>query len=172
MTPRIPKLKLICVRCNAAFETHKKTKLYCCVNCSKLAKEKLQRSTTDYKQALLEQKPRHTCDNCRKSFKGNHGTKFCSGNCARLMRDKTIRAKLGALKMASGCVDCGYANHPVALDFDHIIGTKLFDPSRSPTLSAALDEIKKCEVVCANCHRIRTYERHMALKATNDNIPE
>lgn len=68
------------------------------------------------------------------------------------------------LKMAKGCVDCGYRAHWAALDFDHLPGTtKVMDVAEMVRLSRPLDlilaEIEKCEVVCANCHRIRTVTR-------------
>src|ERR1035438_1249037 len=31
------------------------------------------------------------------------------------------RSALQKIKMASGCVDCGYNLHPAALDFDHLV---------------------------------------------------
>lgn len=66
--------------------------------------------------------------------------------------------------MVRGCKDCGYAEHPHALDFDHLPGTeKLLTIGSGDSTTAPWDkvlaEIEKCEVVCANCHRIRTYER-------------
>jgi len=69
------------------------------------------------------------------------------------------------IKMTSGCVDCGYRKHPDALDFDHLPGfVKSFSiGSRMFTKRATLEaEIAKCEVVCANCHRIRTAKRRKA----------
>jgi hypothetical protein len=50
------------------------------------------------------------------------------------------------------------------MDFDHAPGTKTFNigrdrGSRSAHVVAA--EIAKCEVVCANCHRIRTHYRRI-----------
>lgn len=62
--------------------------------------------------------------------------------------------------MSIGCVDCGYNKHPDALDFDHTDGkTRNIGTLRS--MKRVLEEIErhKCEVVCANCHRIRTAER-------------
>lgn len=62
------------------------------------------------------------------------------------------------------CTDCGESD-PVVLDFDHLPGTrKSFDVGRALSGStrswnAILDEIQKCEVVCANCHRRRTAAR-------------
>lgn len=75
---------------------------------------------------------------------------------------KVKREYVGALKLERGCTDCGYAAHPAALDFDHLPGTiKVRDIKQGQQLGwqALLNEIDKCEVVCANCHRIRTYER-------------
>lgn len=57
-------------------------------------------------------------------------------------------------------MDCGEAD-PVVLDFDHL-EDKLDDVStivNNGTWEAVLAEIKKCEVVCANCHRRRTISR-------------
>jgi hypothetical protein len=74
-----------------------------------------------------------------------------------------LREFLDKTKLKSGCVVCGYNTHPAALDFDHLPGTnkiatiaKLFSGLKEQLL---LEEIKKCEVVCANCHRVRTATR-------------
>jgi hypothetical protein len=67
------------------------------------------------------------------------------------------------IKLASGCVDCGYREHAVALDFDHSLGKKT--AGVSALVKSACDwsiveaEMAKCEVVCANCHRVRTKTR-------------
>jgi hypothetical protein len=56
------------------------------------------------------------------------------------------------------CVDCGEKN-PILLDFDHIRDK---DRSISKLVSSKVktetikNEIKKCEVRCANCHRLKT----------------
>lgn len=60
------------------------------------------------------------------------------------------------------CMDCGTDDFKV-LEFDHR------DPKKKEISIARarldwswqkiLKEIAKCDVVCANCHRIRTYER-------------
>jgi hypothetical protein len=53
-------------------------------------------------------------------------------------------------------------DHPECLDLDHRPGEiKLFDISKSTTRSLALviAEAEKCDVVCSNCHRIRTMAR-------------
>lgn len=61
-------------------------------------------------------------------------------------------------KIRQGCFDCGYREHPEALDFDHIRGTKEFDISKcmGRSLKALKEELAKCVVRCSNCHRIKT----------------
>jgi len=63
-------------------------------------------------------------------------------------------------KMTHPCVDCGNAD-PIVLDFDHVNGNKRKSVSsmRAYSLKTILKEIQKCEVVCSNCHRKRTYAR-------------
>lgn len=56
------------------------------------------------------------------------------------------------------CVDCGN-NNPIVLEFDHINpATKLYNVSdmKGSTIEKINLEISKCEVVCSNCHKIRT----------------
>ena len=62
----------------------------------------------------------------------------------------------------SSCIDCG-ENDPVVLEFDHVRGTKRKDVSRMVSDGLSLltiqEEIAKCDIRCANCHRRVTYER-------------
>ena len=70
--------------------------------------------------------------------------------------------EINAYKLERGCMDCGYAVAAVALDFDHRPGEeKLANVANLVTASAErlYAEIAKCDVVCANCHRIRTEGR-------------
>ena len=59
------------------------------------------------------------------------------------------------------CVDCGVQYPLCATDFDHVRGKKLFGLSEasSYSLQKVKDEIAKCDIVCANCHRVRTHKR-------------
>lgn len=71
------------------------------------------------------------------------------------------------------CADCGGRFHHAAMDCDHVRGIKLHDVwrlSMSGSLRSIDAELKKCEVVCANCHRIRSYNRRENNGRTNDQL--
>lgn len=59
------------------------------------------------------------------------------------------------------CVDCHKIYHWCVMDFDHLINNKQYNISqlKSYSTSSIIKEVIKCELVCANCHRQRTYDR-------------
>lgn len=67
------------------------------------------------------------------------------------------------------CLDCGIQYPFYVMDFDHTRGEKKFDIGRAivnPVSKKRLEEeLAKCDLLCANCHRTRTYKRA-------NNIPE
>jgi hypothetical protein len=73
------------------------------------------------------------------------------------------RMMLRIIKQEMGCIDCGYDADPVALQFDHVKGIKLFNIAESSSMTGGIKrlqtELAKCVVRCANCHAIRTQER-------------
>ena len=78
-----------------------------------------------------------------------------------------------SIKVKRGCADCGYNAHYAALQFDHLPGCdKKFGLHEGYRHSyEAIDaEIAKCEVVCANCHSIRTVTRRVELSADLSSI--
>ena len=81
---------------------------------------------------------------------------------------KNRRALINKIKTDKGCVNCGYNAHAAALDFNHITGVKKFNVSQDPKVAKAklLAEIEKCDVLCANCHRVHTYDWHTKRKCT------
>jgi hypothetical protein len=80
--------------------------------------------------------------------------KYTRPNTERKMKE------IHEYQMEKGCADCGFNKHPAALEFDHVnpsekvfnIGEQIGTKSRE----SLWEEIAKCEVVCANCHAIRT----------------
>ena len=87
-----------------------------------------------------------------------------------LSRTRDIRAqntdRLRKIKEDSGCVDCKEKYPHFVLQFDHLpeyekVGV-VANIARRYSWEKALEEIKKCEVVCANCHNVRTGNRQQA----------
>jgi len=78
-------------------------------------------------------------------------------------RRSDIRQKIAEIKEAVGCVDCGIKYPYYVLDFDHLTNdNKVDNIAKMVTylpVEEILREIDKCEVVCANCHRERTFKR-------------
>ena len=69
---------------------------------------------------------------------------------------------LKEVKEKNPCMDCKISYPYYMMDFDHVRGTKQANVAELiNTLSQKrLDaEIAKCEIVCSNCHRARTYIR-------------
>ena len=59
------------------------------------------------------------------------------------------------------CMDCNKTYPYFVMDFDHVRGEKKYCLSVSNRLSREKidEELAKCDLVCANCHRIRTFSR-------------
>lgn len=82
-----------------------------------------------------------------------------------IKRRKENREKIREYLLSHPCVDCGETN-PVVLEFDHVRGVKRNEVSRFDACSWRIieAEIYKCDVRCANCHRLATYNRRLAIK--------
>lgn len=76
-------------------------------------------------------------------------------------REKNLKLLIEAKNKP--CADCGEKYPPYVMDFDHLPGApKVANVAAMPgawSEKTILAEIAKCEVVCANCHRERTYQR-------------
>lgn len=58
------------------------------------------------------------------------------------------------------CLDCGVLYPPYVMDFDHKKDKKFNIASKKDCgLNRLMEEINKCDIVCANCHRIRTHKK-------------
>lgn len=77
------------------------------------------------------------------------------------------RNKVAEIKLMRGCIDCGYNSNSFALEFDHKENNGVPYTGKSKTVASymynswerILEEIEKCDVVCCNCHAIRTFNR-------------
>ena len=150
-----------CVICGKEFESLKSTKKYCSKECEnanrrlKYAKAKAE-GLNPHNMGLKEKE----CLICNKKFtpkSKSANQRTCCYNC---MPDG-IQLKRGdflaKIKHAHGgkCERCGYNTCVKALEFHHI------DPSKKDftissdnfKLKEAIEESKKCILICANCHR-------------------
>jgi len=106
----------------------------------------------------------------RKAYHKEQGRKHYLANKEKVMaRSKITRtvgkARWDTFKRTLKCTKCEQ-NHPAALDFHHV------DPSEKENIvsnlvssgrfAAAMEELQKCIVLCANCHRIHHYEENSA----------
>lgn len=104
------------------------------------------------------------CKDCRREidaayYKENKARR--KGNHKRIKED--LRIWHQELK-DKPCVDCNNRYHHAAMHYDHIPGhTKRDDISSMVAYGLGkvtiLAEIAKCELVCANCHAVRTFKR-------------
>ena len=102
----------------------------------------------------------------RKEKQAGYSKKYYSRNKDKHRAlSKTNRAIAKArwviFKSTLSCIKCGFS-HSAALDFHHInpsekenLVSKLVSDGR---YTAARKEVKKCVVLCANCHRVHHYE--------------
>jgi hypothetical protein len=79
------------------------------------------------------------------------------------LRVQTAREFVQTYKANKPCLDCLQVFPPYCLDFDHVRGKKDRDIStlvhQGRNILRIQHEIEKCDLVCANCHRIRTFSR-------------
>lgn len=155
-----------CKTCGDTFFQKRKGHKFCCTKCSlkdfhKRHPEhrKLYSRKWRYKTPLL-------CHYCNEPIplkirKG--GLQFCSNKC-RIARKKESqekarlqkKKKLECYKLKHGCKRCGYSLCTAALDFHRLDSrakkTALNQASWSPNSKKVKEELKKCILLCKNCH--------------------
>jgi len=109
------------------------------------------------------------CRYCQKDFEiiskgsGGHNRIFCY-ECLPSSSDRMERNRMrnalylklsNKIKIDRGCDRCGYNKCAAALEWHHPNQDKDADPSTllKISLDKYLEEIEKCELLCANCHR-------------------
>jgi hypothetical protein len=103
---------------------------------------------------------------CRACQKEYDAAWYQANKARRQQKVKADRAAhvawLDSLKEGKPCTDCGGHFPPYVLEWDHLPGfikelvianTRRAAHSRKRILA----ELEKCELVCANCHRERTF---------------
>lgn len=99
------------------------------------------------------------CKLCRKEYDVNRYVKIGSVQWTKLRkkRRKELSVWFAEYKQTLKCKRCP-ETHPACLDFHHKDGSTKENTVSNLVISGAsketiLNEIKKCDVLCANCHR-------------------
>lgn len=149
-----------------------------CTKCylTKLAKEFYLRKRGPRSGSYYEK-----CKECMKS----RGVNYYYQNQVRQLKLALLRKEryaqerkdfINKYKSSRSCMDCSGKFPPVAMDFDHREGeVKSRTISRmvvgdSANFEKIMQEIAKCDLVCANCHRVRTHGRIQKQKAAIANV--
>lgn len=106
----------------------------------------------------------HCCKQCQRNYYRKH---YASNKEQYLARNKRTRkrrqARMLQQKANTPCSDCGGTFHPFIMEYDHR------DPSTKNFSIGSIhknagrklaEELEKCDLVCANCHKMRTFRRH------------
>lgn len=175
-------------RCNKGWRTHEKTKQEVeveipCEICKAYFYNQDPRSRCCSSECRMENIRRHraslpkppllkkACKNCGELFtpKTTNAQIHCTHKCAHNTGAEDCRQRIiesfDEYKMKKGCTDCGYAEHPKALRFDHITNHRPVWGGRRVTMNGLvtlraskeiLDKtIKDCEVRCRNCMAVK-----------------
>jgi hypothetical protein len=110
------------------------------------------------------------CKQCRRSYCRNHyRDNKLEHNSRRSKLKKKIydehSQRIKDIKDNKKCCDCGQSFPFYVMQFDHISDNKIENIANMPGKYSWVKierEIAKCELVCANCHSIRTYKRSVA----------
>lgn len=104
------------------------------------------------------------CFDCRREINREYYQRTPEKNEARRAGAERLRQKnrevVKQILQSTPCVDCGNDDWRV-LEFDHVYGDKAIGVSDAKDWATErlVEEIAKCVVRCANCHRIVTSER-------------
>lgn len=116
----------------------------------------------DCKVEYMAEYQKTNFERLQKWRKDNYQKTRPSQNARSARLRKEARAFVDAFK-DKPCADCGKKWPPVAMDLDHVRGTKIKSVATMVSTAYKIDviakELEKCDVVCACCHRLRTYAR-------------
>lgn len=108
----------------------------------------------------------------RRSKHKEYSKKHYEGNKSKIIavsleNKRKARADWQIFKATLSCEFCGQ-NHPATLDFHHTVrdksNRKISNLTKVGRYVAAREEIKKCIVLCANCHRIHHHDEEQLTK--------
>jgi hypothetical protein len=105
------------------------------------------------------------CRECKREYDADWYRANKAKRQAKVRADRKAYVEwLDGLKAGRPCADCGIAYPPYVIEWDHLPGSeKQFELANTRRCAygkeRVLRELAKCELVCANCHRERTFGR-------------
>lgn len=122
-------------------------------------------STTFYKKGLV-------CKQCAKANRKKHYTENRQYYIDKARRhENKIKKYVRDLKNSTPCADCDKSFPFYVMDFDHLENKEFLIAhahNKKTAISAVQLEIDKCDIVCANCHRERTFHRRQNMESKLD----
>lgn len=114
------------------------------------------------RKRLLREADREAYNETQREYYADNSDRIKEQVTARRKAHRArVRKYLAEVKSVP-CADCQIAYPSQCMDFDHL-SDKRFNVSEAASGNYSLETIKaeivKCEVVCSNCHRIRTHKR-------------
>lgn len=95
----------------------------------------------------------------RKLYKADRHRPEAKEQRYQALREVTHQRKREYMKLlGNACADCGFTGHSASFDFHHRDASKKEFQIASRLLcdpKAVRRELKKCILLCANCHRVR-----------------
>ena len=115
-----------------------------------------------YAERYRKKNQKELLEKSKQYYQDNHKKILENGKKCR--EDK--KQYLDKYKLSKGCERCGYSECPEALHFHHI-GDKEFCISKAiydgTSLEKIKEEIKKCVILCANCHAEITFKKQLTI---------
>lgn len=121
------------------------------------------------------------CADCQKSNSKEYVRRYYQSTRGKSLNSKRNRIRRQELQnwlnniKSNPCSDCKQTFPAVAMQFDHVRGTKVANIglllTRTPVVNVkevVLEEIEKCDLVCANCHFIREWYRGLYQNGFSD----
>lgn len=153
-----------CPTCRMEFNVEKSSpKVFCSKKCMYKSPEvqKKRRNSWELPRELMN------CQICNIEFMGTYKNKYCSRDCwnklnyNRRLKEKNRRKKERKSQLVEfyggKCISCGYDKSLRALNFHHRNpeekSFRLSDSNLTKPWQVLIEESKKCDLLCANCHQ-------------------
>lgn len=146
----------ICAICQVEFTAKRKSARFCSEKCREKNRPKRERDKEQERIRLKEWRSNKIASDPLYRQKENQKLQD---------RYRKLKDWINEYKTSHGCIDCGYNEYAVALDFDHIDG-KTKNIANLKSIGAVIKEIERhgCVIRCSNCHRVKSWKTKSWIK--------